>query len=222
MKWQSILIVTYGRSGSTLLSGVLNSIDEYLIRGENRQCFFGLYRYWKALEVTHGVMRKSPQCGATHPWWNDVAVDDVLERLRALARFTLCKERTPRVFGFKEIRYVPDDDPWQGFSDYAGFADYLQFLKLLFPGCCFVTNTRNIDEVVQSRWWRADVERSRRVIETAEGWYRQFAAAADNCFAITYEDVVHSTDRLRELFAFLGEEYRQDRIDAVLRVRHSY
>src|SRR5688572_1085508 len=30
-----LFIVTYGRSGSTLLQGVLNSIPGYLIRGEN-------------------------------------------------------------------------------------------------------------------------------------------------------------------------------------------
>ncbi len=38
-----LFIVTYGRSGSTLLQGILNSIPGYLIRGENRAALFHLY-----------------------------------------------------------------------------------------------------------------------------------------------------------------------------------
>lgn len=34
-RFGSILVITYGRSGSTLLQGILNSIDGILIRGEN-------------------------------------------------------------------------------------------------------------------------------------------------------------------------------------------
>jgi len=35
MNFPSVLIITYDRSGSTLLQGILNSIDGCLIRGEN-------------------------------------------------------------------------------------------------------------------------------------------------------------------------------------------
>ena len=43
-----IFIVTYGRSGSTLLQGILNSIPGYLVRGENRQALRHLYAFHTA------------------------------------------------------------------------------------------------------------------------------------------------------------------------------
>jgi hypothetical protein len=48
-----VFIVTYGRSGSTLLQGVLNSIPGYLVRGENRQAL----RHLRALmQITRTAM----------------------------------------------------------------------------------------------------------------------------------------------------------------------
>ena len=38
-RFRTVNIVTYGRSGSTLLMGLLNAIDGYRIRGENFNCF---------------------------------------------------------------------------------------------------------------------------------------------------------------------------------------
>jgi hypothetical protein len=35
-RFPNIFVVTYGRSGSTLLQGVLNGIPGFLIRGENK------------------------------------------------------------------------------------------------------------------------------------------------------------------------------------------
>lgn len=40
-----LFVVTYGRSGSTLVQGLLNSIPGYLIRGENRGVLYRLYQY---------------------------------------------------------------------------------------------------------------------------------------------------------------------------------
>ena len=40
-----LFVLTYGRSGSTLLQGILNSIPGYLVRGENRQILFHLHEF---------------------------------------------------------------------------------------------------------------------------------------------------------------------------------
>jgi hypothetical protein len=43
-------VVTYGRSGSTLLQGLLNSIPRYCIRGENYNAMFYMFRAYQQLE----------------------------------------------------------------------------------------------------------------------------------------------------------------------------
>ena len=45
-------VVTYGRSGSTLLMGVLNSIPGYCLRGENYGTFIHTYRAFGALRAS--------------------------------------------------------------------------------------------------------------------------------------------------------------------------
>ena len=50
MKFDSVLIVTYGRSGSTLLQGILNSIEGCLIRGENDNFCFALYQAHQSIK----------------------------------------------------------------------------------------------------------------------------------------------------------------------------
>ncbi len=39
---RSVIVITYGRTGSTLLVGLLNSAEKTLIRGENGNFFFNL------------------------------------------------------------------------------------------------------------------------------------------------------------------------------------
>ncbi len=41
--------MTYGRSGSTLVQGILDSIPGYLIRGENRDALPHLFAYHQTL-----------------------------------------------------------------------------------------------------------------------------------------------------------------------------
>ena len=43
-----VFVMTYGRSGSTLLMGLLNSIPGYLIRGENRHAMRHLYDFHRS------------------------------------------------------------------------------------------------------------------------------------------------------------------------------
>ena len=52
LNFDVILIITYGRSGSTLLQGILNSISGVLVRGENaNMCYHVFYAYQAILEA---------------------------------------------------------------------------------------------------------------------------------------------------------------------------
>ncbi|HYJ66408.1 MAG TPA: sulfotransferase [Nocardioidaceae bacterium] len=206
-----LFIVTYGRSGSTLLLGVLSSIPGYLIRGENGGAAYHLYKFHATAEhnrTSHSGWRSSQSA-----WFGIGAYPTrlALKRLRGLLLATLIRpEKDSRVVGFKEIRWRQSD-----------LDDYVDFLRAVFPGARFVINTRNLDDVVVSQWWakRSD---SREVLAEAED--RMLAlktSLGDDAYHIHYDDYVHDLGRLRGLFDWLGEEFDESRVKEVMNKKHS-
>ncbi|MGH3306736.1 MAG: hypothetical protein ACRDOX_03520, partial [Nocardioides sp.] len=54
-----LFVMTYGRSGSTLLQGILNSIPGYLIRGENRQVLIHVHRFHRTAVKQRALHRRA-------------------------------------------------------------------------------------------------------------------------------------------------------------------
>ena len=65
MNFQSIQIVTFGRTGSTLLMSVLNSIDNTVVRGEN---FNICYHFFQAYQTLQRVKEKK-ECETVDPFY---------------------------------------------------------------------------------------------------------------------------------------------------------
>src|SRR3954447_25026285 len=53
--YRYVFVVTYGRSGSTLVQGLLNTLPQTLVRGENNFYVLALYR---AQALARGFQRK--------------------------------------------------------------------------------------------------------------------------------------------------------------------
>src|SRR5689334_17410791 len=113
MKFQSVLIVTYGRSGSTLLQGILNSIPGCLIRGENYAFCEGLYLSYKSYLRTQREQGGDPTTAdVSSPWYGALHLDadQYAADMGALVRAHLTRGVPPgtklECVGFKEIRYL--------------------------------------------------------------------------------------------------------------------
>ncbi|HET8561585.1 MAG TPA: sulfotransferase [Marmoricola sp.] len=209
-----VFIVTYGRSGSTLLLGLLDSTPGWLVRGENAGAVYHLYRHFKEITDRHQSRRREEPSDSTHPWFglDEYPRQLALAEISRLIHDTLLRpEPDTRVTGFKEIRWQQPD-----------LIDYLRFLQRLFPGARFVFNTRNHEDVVQSKWWAkgqnplAEVAR----IETIQAAAAE--ALGDAAYRVHYDDYVHDPGALRGLFAWLGEEFDEERIRTVMSIQHSY
>ncbi|MDG2273198.1 MAG: tetratricopeptide repeat protein [Halioglobus sp.] len=212
-----VFIITYGRSGSTLLQGILNSIEGVVVRGENGNIFFDLYRSYQKL-----VTLKSSKRDALQPnraWYGINFFDEsaLMRQLQEVGKVILSVDEADggsTVYGFKEIRYNEVGDDLNG---------YLNFLARLFPDSAFVFNTRNLGEVSRSAWWKnAHSTDGIAVLQALEQRFEQYAKDNSNCFSICYEDVVSQGPRLLELFKFLEASYDADLVSAVLRTKHSY
>lgn len=216
LAFRSVVMVTYGRTGSTLLQGVLNTIDGMRFLGENEGAFFHLFSYVRTIERlsrrTDTDLPNSPffSAGALDPATAKQAARAAVDAYFAPAR----EEHAPDCIGFKDVRYI--DHPDQ-------LAEYLGFLEEMFDSPAFVFLWRDHAEVLRSGWWKqTDRVKAAATLEAVERQAGEFARARSNCYTLTYADLVARTERLRNLFGFLGAEFAPDRVDAVMSIPHSY
>lgn len=212
---QYLFIVTYGRSGSTLLQGILNAIPGYLIRGENREAVYHLYRFHRtcADEARRVTRDDGTRLPVTHPFFGMDAFppDRSLADLRGLMTHTLLRPGPDtRVTGFKEIRWYQKD-----------LAEFVAFLREVFPGARFIVNTRAHEAVLASAFWRSKPRDGR--LERAEQAMLDVAARlGEAAHRVHYDDYVEDVTRLGELFTWLGEPFDEATVRDVMSVRHSY
>jgi hypothetical protein len=218
VKFKSVLIVTYGRSGSTLLQGVLNAIPGFLIRGENYDFCHGLYLSWKALV---NAKRRFGDETSIHPdsaWFGAGLLDPDgfldAARLALIKQLQIPNSGEVRVFGFKEIRYLGH------LSDLEG---YLNFLAQLLPDLAIIFNTRNHDQVCESGFWKkADRTQLKEKLASADAAFYSYAEKHENSFVMRYENLVRGPAFCEPLFRFLGVTVDPNELLKVLSKPHSY
>jgi hypothetical protein len=208
-----LFVVTYGRSGSTLLMGLLNSIPGYLVRGENWHALHHLYLFHRTL--AEGSRRWEPARlrRRTHPFFGagDFPVQTSLDGIRRLVLDTVLRPRDDtRVTGFKEIRWYHDD-----------VEEYVAWLREVFPGARFVVNTRDHDEVRRSGWWAKRPENAAELPAIEARILALAEQLGDAAYHVHYDDYVADPSVLRGLFEWLGEAYDEAAVRAVLETRHS-
>jgi len=218
LRFKYILIISYGRSGSTLLQGILNTIDGVLLRGENGNIFFDLFKTYQKL-----IDLKNSHKNAVlpnQPWYGMSFFDEdqILSQYQELAKGILLADQYSKAsemcVGFKEIRYDEIGDELEL---------YLDFLGRLFPKAAFIFNTRNLKDVAKSAWWKeVDENTVVKKLSEIQARFEAYARGRDDCFGIRYEEVVAKGEKLVELYNFLGATYQPEIIDAVLAIPHSY
>ena len=213
-----LFIVTYGRSGSTLLQNLVNSIPGYEIRGENNNALLHYFRAWQAIDGSE-TLAQMRNAGAptdqTHPWFGGEKIFPK-QLGRTLARNFVANVLKPsegvRVTGFKEIRFhsTPDE-----------FEAYLNYIHTFFPGAQFLFNTRNHASVARSGWWaQRKPEVVAEILEKAETLFRAYwEKYPERSFHIHYDDYVGQPDKLRPLFKFLGEPFDEAMVRRVMDVK---
>lgn len=208
-----LFIVTYGRSGSTLLQGIISSIPGYLIRGENGGVAYQLYRFHATANrrsAVKGSRWKSPQSA-----WFGIGGYRRQVALREFRRLLLTTVIRPRrdsvVVGFKEIRWLQED-----------LHEYVDFLRAVFPGARFVVNTRNLDDVVASKWWASNPGSRQRLQKVESRMLELIDRLGNDAYRIHYDDYAQSPGKLRGLFEWLGEVFDETHVAEVMSKRHSY
>ncbi|MGD9861576.1 MAG: sulfotransferase [Pseudodonghicola sp.] len=223
-----VFVVTYGRSGSTLTHGLLNSIPGYCIRGENGDLTYFLSQAAHRVRTDDNyVWRREdllrPEAERRYflrdilgtpadPWYGaeNVAPDEMeLALMDLFVRHVLRPDPGCRVCGFKEIR----------FHEHPAFFDaHLDTLRRAFPNSRFLFQTRDHAAVAKSGWWREMPEpRVRDTLTRAEALFAEFSRAhPECCYTIRYERYAEGLPYVAEIFDFLGEVPDPERIEKIL------
>ena len=160
-----VFVVTYGRSGSTLVQGLLNTLPKTLVRGENNFYVLPLFR---AQALARGFQRKyaDADTGPSSAFYGlheiDLAAfETAVHQLMVNQLLGGIDPQRVRRLGFKEVL-------WHriGPKETAGFFD---FFDAVFPAARYVLNQRDHEQVLSSGFWqRQDEDEARHALTRVE------------------------------------------------------
>jgi len=211
---KTILVVTYGRSGSTLLMKILNSIPSADIKGENSNVLFPLYQSYQC--VKEALDKKDEDSALVdHPWYgvDDINLETYLQALRNIFINEILKPKeNVRVIGFKEIRYasIPNRQELNKF---------IFFMKKFFGNEVYILfNKRNLEDVSNSGWWKNHSKKDVfKQLKPFDDWMMNFHKRYPKfTYLLDYDQYKNNPLYFKDVFKFLGEEFNQDKIEEIM------
>lgn len=145
-----LFVVTYGRSGSTLVQGLLNSLPGTLVRGENDFYLYPMYQAWAQVREFQRRYGKDGRRGPQSAFFglNQMRPREFIFSTRRLAVSQLLgttAESEVRVLGFKEVlwhRIRPEETE-----------SFFEFFEAVFPMARYVVNRRDHEQAATSGFW---------------------------------------------------------------------
>lgn len=214
VKRRYVFVVTYGRSGSTLLMNLINSCQGCCVRGENYGALHSLYQSYKKIVDAQRDHGKNAHL-ARSPWWGISSVDADGYARRLVSSFideVIIPGPEDVLCGFKEIRFSLREVP-----DLTG---YLEFIIKFFPNAKIVFNHRKLEDVAASKWWR-NMPNALNLLSEMEERFNKVERSPD-VFHFYYDEALENREHVREMFSFLGIEYSEEAVRDVFEARHSY
>lgn len=213
-RYNYIFIVTYARSGSTLLQSLINSAPGVQIRGENNNTLFHLFRAFQSSKDTKQRGEHNQQLAPDTPWYgagslkpNQLAKNVV----NTFVRTILSPDAGIHTTGFKEIRYVPY------FMDKQTFEAYMNFLLREFPNSRIVFNSRDFADVARSGWnQKHPIEKIKQEVQSCDRRFIDYNKGNPRTLHWHYENSLTDPQKIRSLFKFLDLPYDPARVQAVL------
>jgi hypothetical protein len=146
-----VFVVTFGRSGSTLVQGLLNAMPGTLVRGENGLFVHDLYRASAAAEAFSAEHTRPRAKHVTSAFYGVrwLRREPFVTATRQIAHEVLLGRKHPervRRIGFKEVL-------WHRITP-AETEDFFGWFEEVFPGARYVLNTRNAEDASRSGFWR--------------------------------------------------------------------
>jgi hypothetical protein len=212
-----VLICATGRSGSTTLQRIINTIPNSNICGENYGAVNSLLDFYIKLHITS--IQQVP--GRYNPvsyeeiinkrvkpaWYNSYKITEMEEKIRDTITTMFKKNSNTKLWGFKEIRYDLKK------------VNFLKSFKQLFPQTKVIIQIReDIETQSQSSWHKRDKNAITYLKNTNEELLDFYNKNQDWCYFTTFEKMFDKNN-LKEMFSFIDckENYDEDLVEYVLK-----
>lgn len=198
-----LFLLTYGRSGSTVVARLIGGHPGVVMRGENANMLFHL---WKAVQAAEKTASKTKRREIADDPWHGCSNVDPEAISRDLANLFLDRVLVPgpeaKVVGFKEIRHTPAAMSDEDFDGYVGF------LTKAFAPARIVFLSRNPEDVMKSGWWKnMRPDRVRDLIAGADARFERAAERLPEAIHVRFEDIAGDEAARRALFSHIGVDY---------------
>ena len=220
-----VFVVTYGRSGSTLTQGLLNTLPRTLVRGENNLYLLPMFRAYASLESFKDKFGGPGAAKASSAFYGlrEVDLDAFAVSVRQLVQQQLLGDvalSDVDRLGFKEVlwhRIKPEE--W---SDFFGFMD------LAFDDPRYVLNRRDVAMTSTSGFWQKKepgvAEQQINRVRRLQDFLRE--SRADRCVdtqfeAMTSDDRAVAAEQLRRLAEFVTGSCDDDLLAALFATRET-
>lgn len=208
----SVFVISLGRSGSTILTNVLNGIPGYCVRGENNGVLDGLERAISSAEM--GQRLGSVNATWHAAWIGAENIDHVNFRrtlVEAFERDILNCPPDSAAVGFKEVRYEESVQRSLAIVNFLAGGS--------FPHPRLVFNIRNVTAMLASRkianWVPYPGVRDR--LERLQNMFRTYCATnPTKGYLVDYDVYMKDVEQLRGLFQFLGVPFVREDVEKIL------
>jgi hypothetical protein len=193
-----ILICATGRSGSTTLQRIINTIDESDITGEKWGSINNLLMCYSNIKKTNKIKLENYVEGETKQkpaWYNSFNFESVKNNIKDTILNIISNDKSKKVIGFKEIRY------------FNGTTLIDEFIEL-FPNTKVICHINDdVNKQCKSGWWN---ESDKEYLIKYNNQYIEYSRNNQNCY-LSYMKYLFNIDEIKKIFLFLGEKLDEDK-----------
>jgi hypothetical protein len=201
-----IIICATGRSGSTTLQRIINTIEDSNIRGENCGAINNLLSCYLNIKKTNKMRIKEYYEETTikkPSWYNCYDFETVKNNIKnTILSILNNNDKSLRIIGFKEIRYLNNI--------------YLidEFIEL-FPNTkviCHIDD--NLDRQSNSGWWKKN-KNSRNTLEKYNKQLIDYCKCNPNTY-LSYMKNLFDINEMINMFNFLEEKFNEKKYKYII------
>lgn len=211
-----VLICATGRSGSTTMQRLINTIPNSNICGENYGAINSLLEFYRRLKTT----TKEYVPGHLRPvkfeeivsknikpsWYNSYNLNQIVQMIKIMIINMFKNTETTTIWGFKEIRYD------------SGNISYIKDFKELFPQTKVIIQIReNLSAQSNSGWFKDDINSLNYLKKNTKELIEFALTNKEWCYLTTFERMFDKNN-IKNIFSFIecGENYDENKITEVL------
>jgi hypothetical protein len=212
-----VLICATGRSGSTTMQRIINTMPNSNICGENFGAINSLLEFYR--RIKNATINNIP--GHFNPasyeeivkqnikpsWYNSYRYPQIVHLIKMTIINMFKDKGETNIWGFKEIRYD------------SGNINYIKDFKELFPQTKVIVQFReNIQAQSKSGWFKKDKNAIQFLNKTTKELIDFALQNKEWCFLTSFERMFDKNN-LRNMFHFIecGEKFNEQVVDEILK-----